>query len=86
MISESSPLGSWKNCFHCEYLFPVYAILHMPVIVCAVRLSGFCSTGCGASSGAELLGVEAEPWVFKGGLSGEVQVGTTLRIQQSNTS
>lgn len=32
-------------------------------------------TGCGASSGAELLGVEAEPWVFKGGLSGEVQVG-----------
>lgn len=32
-------------------------------------------TGCGASSGAELHGVEAEPWVFKGGLSGEVQVG-----------
>lgn len=74
MISENSSLGSWKNCFHCEYLFPFYIILHMPVVVCAVRLSGFCSTGCGASSGAELLGVEAEPWVFKGGLSGEVQV------------
>uniref|UniRef100_A0A671K7K0 protein O-GlcNAcase n=1 Tax=Sinocyclocheilus anshuiensis TaxID=1608454 RepID=A0A671K7K0_9TELE len=29
---------------------------------------------CGASSGAELHGVEAEPWVFKGGLSGEVQM------------
>uniref|UniRef100_A0A673K9Y1 protein O-GlcNAcase n=1 Tax=Sinocyclocheilus rhinocerous TaxID=307959 RepID=A0A673K9Y1_9TELE len=27
------------------------------------------------SSGAELHVVEAEPWVFKGGLSGEVQVG-----------
>ncbi|XP_051570333.1 protein O-GlcNAcase-like isoform X2 [Myxocyprinus asiaticus] len=46
IMSESSPLGSWKNCFH----------------------------WCGASSGAELLGVEAEPWVFKGGLSGEVQM------------
>ncbi|XP_051984395.1 protein O-GlcNAcase isoform X2 [Xyrauchen texanus] len=46
IMSESSPLGSWKNCFH----------------------------WCGASSGAELLGVEAEPWVFKGGLSGEVQI------------
>ncbi|XP_066537268.1 protein O-GlcNAcase [Hoplias malabaricus] len=46
VMSESSSLGSWKNCFH----------------------------WCGASSGAELLGVEAEPWVFKGGLSGEVQI------------
>lgn len=25
--------------------------------------------------GADLLGVESEPWVFKGGLAGEVQVG-----------
>lgn len=31
--------------------------------------------GCGKSSGADLLGVESEPWVFKGGVSGEVQVG-----------
>ncbi|RXN21532.1 O- case-like isoform X1 [Labeo rohita] len=46
ILSEGSPLGSWKNCFH----------------------------WCGASSGAELHGVEAEPWVFKGGLSGEVQM------------
>ncbi|XP_017565750.1 protein O-GlcNAcase isoform X1 [Pygocentrus nattereri] len=56
VMSESSPLGSWKNCFH----------------------------WCGASSGAELLGVEAEPWVFKGGLSGEVQmllpVGTSSEL------
>ncbi|XP_055055331.1 protein O-GlcNAcase isoform X1 [Misgurnus anguillicaudatus] len=56
MMSESSPLGSWKNCFH----------------------------WCGASPGAELLGVEAEPWVFKGGLSGEVQmllpVGTSSEL------
>ncbi|KAI4876626.1 hypothetical protein NFI96_020556 [Prochilodus magdalenae] len=56
VMSESSSLGSWKNCFH----------------------------WCGASSGAELLGVEAEPWVFKGGLSGEVQmllpVGTSSEL------
>ncbi|XP_053485412.1 protein O-GlcNAcase [Ictalurus furcatus] len=56
VISESSSLGSWKNCFH----------------------------WCGASSGAELLSVEAEPWVFKGGLSGEVQmllpVGTSSEL------
>ncbi|TSN12246.1 Protein O-GlcNAcase [Bagarius yarrelli] len=82
VISESSPLGSWKNCFHCEYLFRVYAISHERVQACAV--SGFCSTGCGASSGAELFSVEAEPWVFKGGLSGEVQmllpVGTSSEL------
>ncbi|XP_007250263.3 protein O-GlcNAcase [Astyanax mexicanus] len=56
VMSESSSLGSWKNCFH----------------------------WCGASSGAELVGVEAEPWVFKGGLSGEVQmllpVGTSSEL------
>ncbi|XP_017212504.1 protein O-GlcNAcase [Danio rerio] len=56
ILSEGSPLGSWKNCFH----------------------------WCGASSGAELHGVEAEPWVFKGGLSGEVQmllpVGTSSEL------
>ncbi|KAK1796856.1 hypothetical protein P4O66_000946 [Electrophorus voltai] len=56
VMSESSSLGSWKNCFH----------------------------WCGASSGAELLGLEAEPWVFKGGLSGEVQmllpVGTSTEL------
>lgn len=39
-------------------------------------------TGCGASSGVELHGVEAEPWVFKGGLSGEVQVGMTYLMIQ----
>ncbi|XP_076843402.1 protein O-GlcNAcase [Brachyhypopomus gauderio] len=56
VVSESSSLGSWKNCFH----------------------------WCGASSGAELLSMEAEPWVFKGGLSGEVQmllpVGTSTEL------
>lgn len=30
--------------------------------------------GCGKSTGADVLGVESEPWVFKGGVSGEVQV------------
>lgn len=30
--------------------------------------------GCGKSTGADLLGVDSEPWVFKGGVSGEVQV------------
>ncbi|KAI1888619.1 hypothetical protein AGOR_G00187020 [Albula goreensis] len=29
-----------------------------------------CFHWCGVTSGAELLGVESEPWVFKGGLSG----------------
>lgn len=31
--------------------------------------------GCGKTTGADLLGVESEPWAFKGGISGEVQVG-----------
>uniref|UniRef100_A0A3Q3LFF9 protein O-GlcNAcase n=1 Tax=Mastacembelus armatus TaxID=205130 RepID=A0A3Q3LFF9_9TELE len=34
-----------------------------------------CWLGCGKTTGADLLGVESEPWVFKGGVSGEVQVG-----------
>ncbi|KAK0134038.1 Protein O-GlcNAcase [Merluccius polli] len=29
---------------------------------------------CGTTTGAELLGVDSEPWVFKGGVSGEVQM------------
>ncbi|KAK2862764.1 hypothetical protein Q5P01_002297 [Channa striata] len=45
-LSDSSTLGSWKNCFH----------------------------WCGKTTGADLLGVESEPWVFKGGVSGEVQM------------
>lgn len=46
VLSDSSTLGSWKNCFH----------------------------WCGKTTGADLLGVESEPWVFKGGVSGEVQM------------
>uniref|UniRef100_A0A8C7KUV6 Si:dkey-183c6.8 n=1 Tax=Oncorhynchus kisutch TaxID=8019 RepID=A0A8C7KUV6_ONCKI len=33
-----------------------------------------CWLGCGTTTGAELLGVESEPWVFKGGVSGELQM------------
>uniref|UniRef100_A0A8C5H5R4 protein O-GlcNAcase n=1 Tax=Gouania willdenowi TaxID=441366 RepID=A0A8C5H5R4_GOUWI len=33
-----------------------------------------CWLGCGKTSGADVLGVESEPWVFKGGVSGEVQM------------
>uniref|UniRef100_A0A665UWL1 protein O-GlcNAcase n=1 Tax=Echeneis naucrates TaxID=173247 RepID=A0A665UWL1_ECHNA len=33
-----------------------------------------CWLGCGKTTGADLLGVESEPWVFKGGVSGEVQM------------
>ncbi|CAN9509452.1 unnamed protein product [Ophioblennius macclurei] len=44
--SDSSTLGSWRNCFH----------------------------WCGKTTGADLLGVDSEPWVFKGGVSGEVQM------------
>ncbi|MFT7797441.1 protein O-GlcNAcase-like [Arapaima gigas] len=33
-----------------------------------------CFHWCGTTMGADLLGVESEPWVFKGGLSGEVQM------------
>uniref|UniRef100_A0A3Q3X924 protein O-GlcNAcase n=1 Tax=Mola mola TaxID=94237 RepID=A0A3Q3X924_MOLML len=29
---------------------------------------------CGKSAGEDVLGVESEPWVFKGGVSGEVQM------------
>ncbi|XP_036406981.1 protein O-GlcNAcase [Megalops cyprinoides] len=43
-----------------------------------------CFHWCGTSTGADLLGVESEPWVFKGGLSGEVQmllpVGTSSEL------
>nr|XP_043877812.1 protein O-GlcNAcase isoform X2 [Solea senegalensis] len=46
VLSDSSTLGSWRNCFH----------------------------WCGKTTGADLLGVESEPWVFKGGVSGEVQM------------
>ncbi|XP_067381199.1 protein O-GlcNAcase isoform X3 [Channa argus] len=46
VLSDSSTLGSWKNCFH----------------------------WCGKTTGGDLLGVESEPWVFKGGVSGEVQM------------
>uniref|UniRef100_A0A3P9HZE9 protein O-GlcNAcase n=1 Tax=Oryzias latipes TaxID=8090 RepID=A0A3P9HZE9_ORYLA len=44
--SDSSALGSWRNCFH----------------------------WCGKTKGADLMGVDSEPWVFKGGLSGDVQM------------
>ncbi|KAF6726933.1 Protein O-GlcNAcase [Oryzias melastigma] len=44
--SDSSALGSWKNCFH----------------------------WCGKTTGADLMGGDSEPWVFKGGLSGDVQM------------
>ncbi|XP_054457734.1 protein O-GlcNAcase [Anoplopoma fimbria] len=46
VLSDSSTLGTWRNCFH----------------------------WCGKTTGAELLGVESEPWAFKGGVSGEVQM------------
>uniref|UniRef100_A0A3Q2P3T8 protein O-GlcNAcase n=1 Tax=Fundulus heteroclitus TaxID=8078 RepID=A0A3Q2P3T8_FUNHE len=45
VLSDSSSLGSWKNCFH-----------------------------CGKTTGADVLGVDSEPWVFKGGVSGDVQM------------
>lgn len=35
---------------------------------------------CGKTPGADLLGVESEPWAFKGGVSGEVQVGCACII------
>ncbi|XP_016890069.1 protein O-GlcNAcase isoform X2 [Cynoglossus semilaevis] len=33
-----------------------------------------CLHWCGKTSGADLPGMESEPWVFKGGVSGEVQM------------
>ncbi|XP_023693914.1 protein O-GlcNAcase [Paramormyrops kingsleyae] len=43
-----------------------------------------CFHWCGTTMGAELLGVESEPWMFKGGLAGEVQmllpVGTNSEL------
>ncbi|XP_053717046.1 protein O-GlcNAcase [Synchiropus splendidus] len=33
-----------------------------------------CFHWCGKATGAELLGGDSEPWVFKGGVSGEVQM------------
>uniref|UniRef100_A0A8C7WWA1 protein O-GlcNAcase n=1 Tax=Oryzias sinensis TaxID=183150 RepID=A0A8C7WWA1_9TELE len=33
-----------------------------------------CWLGCGKTTGADLMGVDSEPWVFKGGLSGDVQM------------
>ncbi|XP_047242773.1 protein O-GlcNAcase [Girardinichthys multiradiatus] len=54
VLSESSSLATWRNCFH----------------------------WCGKTTGADLLGVDPEPWVFKGGVSGEVQM--LLPIGSSN--
>ncbi|XP_068443728.1 protein O-GlcNAcase isoform X2 [Clinocottus analis] len=54
VLSDSSAMGTWRNCFHL----------------------------CGKSTGADLLGVESEPWAFKGGVSGEVQM--LLPIGSSN--
>ncbi|XP_035281425.1 protein O-GlcNAcase isoform X2 [Anguilla anguilla] len=43
-----------------------------------------CFHWCGVAMGADVLGVESEPWVFKGGLSGEVQmllpIGTSTEL------
>jgi len=36
----------------------------------------FSVVGCGKTTGADMLGVDSEPWVFKGGVSGEVQVAS----------
>uniref|UniRef100_A0A4W4EH46 protein O-GlcNAcase n=1 Tax=Electrophorus electricus TaxID=8005 RepID=A0A4W4EH46_ELEEL len=62
-------------------LYPYIWDLRNTVLVAKAFISWL---GCGASSGAELLGLEAEPWVFKGGLSGEVQmllpVGTSTEL------
>ncbi|TWW63346.1 protein O-GlcNAcase isoform X1 [Takifugu flavidus] len=33
-----------------------------------------CLHWCGKSTGVDVLGMESEPWVFKGGVSGEVQM------------
>ncbi|KAK7939127.1 hypothetical protein WMY93_002453 [Mugilogobius chulae] len=57
VMSDSSALGSWRNCFH----------------------------WCGQSA-AEQTGVESEPWVFKGGVSGEVQVHALLNCSLFPTS
>uniref|UniRef100_A0A1A8HL10 protein O-GlcNAcase n=1 Tax=Nothobranchius korthausae TaxID=1143690 RepID=A0A1A8HL10_9TELE len=46
VMSDSSSLGSWRNCFH----------------------------WCGKATGEDLSGVDSEPWAFKGGVSGEVQM------------
>ncbi|KAM9717181.1 protein O-GlcNAcase [Menidia menidia] len=54
VLSDSSTLGTWRNCFH----------------------------WCGKTTGADLLGVDSEPWAFKGGVSGEVQM--LLPIGSSN--
>lgn len=48
--------------------------------------------GCGKTTGVDVLGVDSEPWVFKGGVSGEVQVAFLLSVTlsfllcQKNTS
>ncbi|KAJ8382443.1 hypothetical protein SKAU_G00032210 [Synaphobranchus kaupii] len=43
-----------------------------------------CFHWCGVTMGADMLGVDSEPWVFKGGLSGEVQmllpIGTSTEL------
>lgn len=41
-------------------------------------------SGCGKTSGADLPGMESEPWVFKGGVSGEVQVKLTVSMININ--
>ncbi|TNN50498.1 Protein O-GlcNAcase [Liparis tanakae] len=54
VLSDSSAMGTWRNCFHL----------------------------CGKTTGADLLGVDSEPWAFKGGVSGEVQLELYRMVRQ----
>lgn len=54
-------------------------VFQSPDLFCWMRNVFLCFfPGCGKSTGAELLGVDSEPWVFKGGVSGEVQVALAI--------
>lgn len=60
---------------HSPCALVTFLAFHWPRAHDVTRPMGLFSVlGCGKTTGADLLGVESEPWVFKGGVSGEVQV------------
>uniref|UniRef100_W5M032 protein O-GlcNAcase n=1 Tax=Lepisosteus oculatus TaxID=7918 RepID=W5M032_LEPOC len=66
--------GSVVNCTNRAVLYDLYPYvwdLRNTVLVTKAFVSWL---GCRTNASVDLLGVESEPWVFKGGLSGEFQM------------
>uniref|UniRef100_A0A8C9U1L0 Si:dkey-183c6.8 n=1 Tax=Scleropages formosus TaxID=113540 RepID=A0A8C9U1L0_SCLFO len=66
--------GSVVNSVNRAFLYDLYPYVWDLRNTALVAKAFVTWLGCGTTAGADVLGVESEPWVFKGGLSGEVQM------------